>query len=114
MYAAGKKPRPYSQLAAIQLGFLRKNGAAKWHPKDKAANGMDVGCFTINHEKFHPVVERMMTVVGGIKARGDKARALQLLKEFVDAGGENARMLALIKERWLRAPKASFVYAIER
>jgi hypothetical protein len=114
MYAAGKKPRPYSQLAAIQLGFLRKNGVVKWHPKNKAANGQDVGCFSINHEKFHPTVTKMMVVVGGVKARGDKALALRLIKEHVDGGGETAKMLALIKERWLRAPKASFVYSIER
>jgi hypothetical protein len=114
MYAAGKKPRPYSQLAAIQLGFLRKNRVVTWHPAMKAANGQDTGCFTIDHARFHPVAERMMKVVGGIKARGDKPLAMSLLKEHVDAGGETARMLSVIKERWLRAPKASFVYAIER
>src|SRR5436190_15424812 len=98
MYAAGHKPRPYSQLAAIQLGYLRKNGVVKWHPKLKAANGTDVGCFTIDHGKFHPVAEKLMALTGGIKARGDKRLAQALIKEHVDGGGETARSLALIKE----------------
>jgi hypothetical protein len=113
MYSPSKKPKPYSQLAAIQLGFLRKQGAVVWREKQPAASGKDTGCFDVVPKKFHPAATRLMRIVGGIKARGDKRGAAALVKEFVDAGGQTARLLELIKERWLRAPKASFVYAIE-
>jgi hypothetical protein len=54
-----------------------------------------------------------MGVVAGIKARGDVKGAAQLKADFVDADGRQPR-LTTIQERWLRAPKASFVYAIQR
>jgi hypothetical protein len=39
MYRTGNKPKPYSQLAAIQLGFLEREGAVTWKADEKAANG---------------------------------------------------------------------------
>jgi hypothetical protein len=47
-----------------------------------------------------------------IKAAGDKARAEKLKAQFVDGKGEFATLRATIAERWLRAPKASFVYSV--
>ncbi len=114
MYAADKQPRPYSQLAAIQVGVLAKEGALEWRAAEKAANGADLGCFVVHTTEFPTVVEGLMRDVGGIKARGDKAAAAQLVAAYVDAGGAEEARRTLIRERWLRAPKASFLYAIER
>lgn len=113
MYTADGKPKPYSQLAAIQLGFLEREGAAAWRPEQKAANGEDTGCLSLDQAKFSAAAKKLMKQVAGIKARGDKKAALQMKAEFVDAEDRQAR-LETIKERWLRAPKASFVYSVER
>lgn len=113
MYTASGKPKPYSQLAAIQLGYLEKAGAATWRPEETAANGEDKGCLSLDQAKFPAAAKALMIEVAQIKARGDKKGALKLRADFVDADSRTAR-LETIKERWLRAPKASFVYAIKR
>jgi hypothetical protein len=113
MYTSDGKPRPYSQLAAIQLGWLQKSGALTWHEAQTAANDVDTGCMEIHPEKFPTVVEGLMKLALGIKARGDVDAAKTLIAQFVDVGGEHRAMLDRIKERWLRAPKASYVYAVE-
>jgi len=113
MYTGTGRPKPYSQLAAVHLGFLTKEGAVEWRASETAANGEDRGCYSLHHDKFPAAIEKMMREVGGIKARGDKARAEALKAEFVDKKGEQAELLKTIAARWLRAPKASFVYSIE-
>ena len=45
---------------------------------------------------------------------GDKADAQAMVRDFVDAKGEWAKLRDVITERWLRAPKASFVYSIKK
>lgn len=111
MYAGDGQAKPYSQLAAIQLGFLKKEGAVEW--KDElAANGKDQGCLAVHLDKFPASTEKLMGVVAGIKGRGDKPGAEAVKAEFVD-GAEAKPLLETIKERWLRAPKASFVYAVK-
>lgn len=113
MYTADGKPKPYSQLAAIQLSYLTKNGAAEWRAGEKAQNGTDVGCLSLSLDEFPKVVEALMEEVLIIKARGDKPRAEKLKAEHVDAAGPGKELLEVIRERWLRAPKATFVYSIE-
>jgi hypothetical protein len=112
MYEDGK-PKPYSQLSAIQLGFLIKEGAVTWNAEESAANKTDKGCFEIHFEKMGPAVKKMESTVAGVKARGDKKLAETLQKEFVGKDGETKPTLQVITERWLRAPKASFVYAVD-
>ncbi len=114
MYSANGKPKPYSQLAAIQLGFLVDKGAAEWKADEKAANGEDTGCIELHLEKFPKEVEGLMKDVAGIKARGDVPRAKRLMKSYVDVEGEKKKLLDTIQERWLRAPKATFVYSVKR
>jgi len=109
MYDADKKPKAYSQLAAIQIGYLIEKGVLVWDAKAMAANGKDTGAFTFHADKIVPVVDEMMKLVGGIKARGDKPGADALLKKYVDG---TVVPHALITERYLRFPKASFVYAV--
>ncbi|MEZ4445405.1 MAG: hypothetical protein R3B72_40400 [Polyangiaceae bacterium] len=114
MYSGDGKPKPYSQLAAIQIGWLLANGAAEYKPNDKANNGQDQGCFELHLDKFPKVVEALMRDVAGVKARGDKKRAEALKKRFVDDEGELADLRKIIQERWLRAPKATFVYSVRQ
>jgi len=113
MYA-GDKPKPYSQLAAIQVGSMLKAGAMTWSPEELAANGKDKGCFEFHMEKFPKAVLDLEKKVLEIKGKGNKAGALALQKEMVDDENEWKRLRGMIQERWLRQPKASFVYAVDR
>lgn len=112
MYEDGK-PRAYSQLAAIQLGWLVEQGALVWNAEEPAANGKDSGCFLLELERFPPAIEQLATAVFGIKGRGDKPAALALKQRLVDAETPWKALCATITERVLRSPKASFVYAVE-
>ncbi|RME25290.1 MAG: hypothetical protein D6806_08095, partial [Deltaproteobacteria bacterium] len=108
MYDASGKPKPYSQLSAIQLGYFLEHGAVEFRKDEKAANGSDIGCLELHVEKFPSMSGQLMKLVAGIKARGDRAAAQRLVKKYVDG---KIVPHALIKERVLRFPKASFVYS---
>lgn len=112
MYDAAGQPRHYSQLASIQLGVLTEAGALRWSPEAMAANASDRGCFDLDFHRFQPGVRGLMQQVLEIKAQGDRVRAESLKRAWVDADGDWKKVRALISERWLRAPKASYVYAI--
>lgn len=112
MYDAAGQPRHYSQLASIQLGVLTQAGALRWKPEEAAANGRDRGCFDLDFTQFQPGVRALMQQVLEIKASGDRARAEKLKATWVDAHDDWKKVRALITERWLRAPKGSYVYAI--
>ncbi len=113
MYSADGKPKNYSQLASIQQGFLRKAGALTWKAAEKAANGTDVGCIELDLKKFKTATADLEKQVLLIKGKGDKAGAEKLKADFVDAKDEWEKVRASITERWLRAPKASFVYSVK-
>lgn len=114
MYGSDGRAKPYSQLAAVQFGHLMKSGAITWKAEERAANSTDVGCFSFDLDKFPPAILALQKRVAGVKARGDKKDAEAIVAEFVDVDDEAAKkhVLATITDRWLRAPKASFVYAI--
>jgi hypothetical protein len=109
MYTADHEPKPYSQLAAIQIGFLIDQGALTWDDATAAANGSDHGAFTIHSDKMVAAIDEMMKVVAGIKARGDKAGAEELIKKYVDGDTVPQKV---ISERMQRYPKANFVYTV--
>jgi len=113
MYDEDKKPKNYSQLAAIQLGWLMQNGAITWKTEETAANGKDKGCFSLALDKFPPAVKTLMTEVAQIKGKGDKARAEKLIKLYVDVTGDKKKIHDVITERVLRSPKPSFVYSVK-
>jgi hypothetical protein len=113
MYDEDKHPRNYSQLAAIQLGWLMKQGAVTWKAEEPAANGKDKGCFSLALDKFPAAVKSLMVEVAQIKGKGDKARAEKLVKEYVDVTGDKKKVHEVIAERVLRAAKPSFVYSIK-
>ena len=110
MYTESGGRKAYSQLAAIQVGFLMDEGALVWDPSALAANGTDKGAFAINFDKMVPAVDKMMKIVGQIKASNDKAGAEELAKKYVDG---KVVPQATITERELRVPKPSFVYAVD-
>jgi hypothetical protein len=112
MYTPKGKPRAYSQLAAIQFGSLMNAGAVTWR-EEKAANGTDMGCFSADMAKFGPAVAELMTKVAKIKGSGNKPGVLKLIADYVDVTDEAKTRHETIRERWLRGPKASFVYSVE-
>lgn len=115
MFSDDGHPKNYSQLAAIQLGELMAKKAVTWNANEVAANGKDKGCFAIDLAKMPAAVKDLMKDVGGIKARGDKAKAEKLVEKHVGKfKGPAIPLHATIAERTLREPKASFVYAIKR
>jgi hypothetical protein len=113
MYTADGTPRNYSQLSAMQLGAFVKAGAVSWHAQEMAANGKDQGCIEIDFAALPEAVKSFEKTVLEIKASGDKARAEELKAQYVDAKDAFADMKKVIAERYLRAPKATFVYSVK-
>jgi hypothetical protein len=113
MYNTRGKPKPYSHLAAIQVGYLLQEKALLWTADKTAANGKDKGCFMIDYAKFGPATERLMRTVAQVKAKGDKDGALALRSAHVDKDGAWKTLRDTIRERWLRSPKATFVHSID-
>ncbi|MEM1025052.1 MAG: hypothetical protein AAGD10_08100 [Myxococcota bacterium] len=109
MYGPGGIPRPYSHLAAIELGLLQREGALRW-VQEKAANGRDEGCFQIDFERLGPGLEATAREVLRIKAGGLEKRAAFMMKTYVD--GLDPELHQAIGERWRRFPRASFMYGI--
>lgn len=113
MYDAEHTPKPYSQLASIQMGTMFKAGVLGWHARELAANGVDEGCFSVDLSRWKPVTAKLEARVLHIKGAGDQQNAEALLAEFVDATDDWAKARDVIRERELRAPRATFVYSIE-
>ncbi len=114
MYAADGTPKNYSQLASIQMGSLVAAKVLVWKPETTAANGRDQGCYDIDLATWAPAVDKLAARVLKVKGAGDKKGADAMVAAFVDAKDAWADQRAIITERWLRAPKASFVYSIHR
>jgi hypothetical protein len=113
MYEVNGTPRNYSHVGAIQIGAYVESGALKWMPDEKSAGGQDTGCMEVDYDKLPAAVEALETTVLGIKSRADKAGAEALLAKYVDnKGDEYAAIKDAITERYLRSPKASFVYSV--
>jgi len=110
MYTDTGGRKPYSQLAAIQLGYLIDAGAITWDASALAANGKDKGALTIHFEKLPAAIDKLMKEVGAIKASGDKAAAEAIAKKYVDGAVVPHKT---ITERWLRNPRPSFVYSVK-
>jgi hypothetical protein len=114
MYNADGSPKPYSHLAAIQIGAFLEAGAMAYRAAEPAANGHDRGCFEIRAAKLPAAVALLERAVLSAMGRGDKAAAVKLREKHVDADGEWKRLRGVIAERWLRLPRESFVYSIAR
>ncbi|MET0809369.1 MAG: hypothetical protein ABWX93_11510 [Pseudoxanthomonas sp.] len=112
MYDAGGTPRNYSHVAAIQIGSFVESGALKWMPDEKSADGNNQGCLEVDYLTLPAAIETLETDVLRIKSRADKAGAEGLLAKYVDDKGDYAAIKAAITERYLRSPKATFVYSV--
>ena len=112
MYLADGTPRTYSQLAAMQVGSFLDAGALAWREDEVAANGRDKGCFTVDYARLPGAVEALEKQVLGIKARADRAGAEALKKRYVDGADAFTKIAGEIATRYLRTPKATFVYSV--
>ncbi len=112
MYDPNGKPRPYSQLAAIQAGTFVREGVLNFDAEAKAANGSDVGCFAIDLAKLPQAATKLGHTVFGVKARNDVKGLATLKRELVDTTGAWKASMDVIGERWRREPQATFVYAL--
>lgn len=109
MFDGSGRPKHYSQLAAIQIGFLMDEGALTFDADAMAANGRDKGAFTIHFDKLVPAADKLMREVGAIKAKGARATLEALIERYVKG---QVVPQALITDRLLRHPKASFVFSV--
>ncbi len=111
MYTTSGRRKAYSQLAAVQVGFLMEAGVLTWEADATAANGEDTGAFAIHYAAFPAAARDLMTLVMGIKATGNRAQAEEIANRFVDG---DVVPQATIVERWNRAPRGTFVYSVIR
>jgi hypothetical protein len=112
MVDANGRAKPYSQVSAIQVGFLTQQGALEWQADQTAANGRDRGRFHVHFDRFAPAAALLMHQVGDLLARADPAAAKALIDPFIR--GDQAALIhqAEVATRVLRQPKASFVYSV--
>ena len=109
MVAPSGQPKTYSQVSAIQLGELMRAGAIRFV---EGGDGPDPGRFDIDFEAMPAAIDAMMAKVGRIKATADVNAASELITRSVGDEGLEKIHAALIAERVLRYPKATFVYSI--
>jgi hypothetical protein len=107
---SGGEDQAYSQLSAIQVGFLMDEGALAWDEKAAAADGTR-GAFSLRWEKLPAAFEKLMKTVARIKAKNDKAGADALIAKYVDGTVVPQKTIA---ERILRYPQTTYAYAIDR
>ena len=67
----------------------------------------------IRTDAFPKAIDALMRQAAGIKSRGDVDGAKKLIAEFVNVTGDALSLRETLQKRWLRAPKASYVYAID-
>jgi hypothetical protein len=110
MYTETHARKAYSQLSAIQVGFLLDEGAITFDEKAPAANGSDTGAFAFQFDKMPAAVDKLMKIVGLVKATGNRAMADKLVAKYVDGPRVPQK---IITDRELRFPKQSFVYSVD-
>jgi hypothetical protein len=112
LYDSEGRPRPYGQLASIQLGVLQRAGALEWRAGETAGNASDRGCFELHRDKWQAAVAALFKQVLQIKSRGDRRGAEDLKKAWVDDDNDWKKVRDVVTERWLRAPRASYAYSV--
>lgn len=102
--------KPYSQLAAVQVGFLMEKGILSWDAEATAADGESQGAFSVNLENMDEVVTELMKEVVRIKATGDKRAAEALADKYVP--DDSPVPHEEIRQRYQRFPRTTFVYDV--
>ncbi|MCX7959341.1 MAG: hypothetical protein N3B13_09870, partial [Deltaproteobacteria bacterium] len=113
MFTSSGNPKNYSQLAAVQIGFLMEEGALEWKMVSDTAAQKPSGKFNIVYEKMPLAVEKLMAKTVKIKATGDVESAKKLIEPYVSGEKRNIVHHNEITERLLRFPRASMVYSIK-
>ncbi len=106
LFSDGDNPKPYGQLAAVEMGTLLRDGVMTFGK---------VGArelFSVDFEKLPASVERLMREVGRIKAQGDAAAARALVDDFVKGEGSRLVRLDEVRARLAKFPKPSFSYTV--
>jgi hypothetical protein len=106
MFTEGDNPRPYSQLAAVQIGSFLKDGAMSWVKEG------DKELYRVDFARLPASVEALMRKVGRLRAAGDAAAAKAFVDDFVS--GEGSRLLRAdeVERRLRKFPKPSFAYTV--
>ncbi|MDD5629253.1 MAG: hypothetical protein PHU21_09325 [Elusimicrobia bacterium] len=106
MFSDGDNPKPYSQLAAVQIGSFVKAGALSFGRVGRRE------LFSVDFDRLPAAVEDLMRRVGRIKAVGDAAGGKALVDGFIT--GEDAGLVRLdeIRRRLGRLPRPSFSYTL--
>ncbi len=123
MWTASGRRKAYSQLAAIQVGFMIDNGVLTWRDDAAPASGEGQGAFHVDLSNFPAVARDLMTQVMHIKASTDTEAAEALANRYVgtyDGSGthaaNNAQSVvphARIVELYSQFPRGAMVYAID-
>lgn len=113
LFSPSGNPKPYSQLSAIQVGFLVDRGALTWEESVDPASGQPVGKFRLHFERVSDAARDLMAEVVRIKASGDVAAARALIDPYVV--GDRAAQVRQpeIAARLLGFPKGTLVYAVD-
>jgi hypothetical protein len=109
MYTPTGQRKAYSQLAAIQIGFLLDDGTLRWDPEALAADGEHRGAFSIDFERFPAAARALMERVMRIKAANDRAGADALATRYVDGDRVPHRTVV---ERYEGFPEAALVFSV--
>lgn len=109
MYTSTGERKAYSQLAAIQVGFLLDDGALAWNPQAMAADGAHRGAFHFDFGRMSAAAQRLMERVVQIKAANDRVAAEALARRYVD--GPRVPQ-AVITQRARAFPQTTFVYSV--
>ena len=112
MFTPSGNPKAYSQLAAVQVGFLSQQGALSWQVADDPETGRRVGRFHVHFDKFPKAIELLMQKVGRIKAKGDAAGARALIDPYVTGEHRGLVHQDEVARRILRYAKGSMVYSL--
>ncbi|HAZ08683.1 MAG TPA: hypothetical protein DCZ01_09235 [Elusimicrobia bacterium] len=107
MTTDGGAPKPYSQLAAVQIGSFVKAGALEW-----TAGPDGIERFRVDYERLPLAIEALMKEVGRIKASGDVDGAKALVDGFIGGPGAELARTAKIQERLRPYPKESYSYSV--
>ena len=110
MTTPGGQRKPYSQLAAVQVGYLMDNGVLTWNAEATAADGETQGAFDVDLSKMPAAINELMKEVVRIKATGDKRAAEALANRYVP--DDSVVPHAEIRQRYQRFPRTTFVYRV--
>lgn len=100
-------PKPYSQLAAVQIGRFVRAGALQWR-----ADSDGIERFHVDYALLPKAIEALMRDVVRIKASGDVEGAKALVGGFVDGADAGLVRAARVQERLRKYPKESYSYTV--